>query len=95
MAEAKKYPRYGPILFFEIQFVHRSYGQRKTEVTAARLDTYKSPMPVLQFCLSNTFDASSLESHESAPLFTAVMRDNDYDPLLAVSPSLALCPAWW
>ena len=30
----------------------------------------------------------SLESHESAPLFTAVMQGNDCDPLLAVSPSV-------
>ena len=37
--------------------VHHSYGKRKAEVAAARLDKYKSAMQVLQFCLRNTFNA--------------------------------------
>ena len=50
----------------------------------------KNALKILQLCLRNTFDAfdASLESHESAPLFTAIMQGNDCDLLLAVSPSV-------
>ena len=84
-------PGDGPILFSDIQFVHHAYRKCKVEVAAARLDEYKrchaspavlSEERIQHFC-------TSLEAHGSAPLFTAVMRDKDYDPLLAVSPSVS------
>ena len=57
------------------------HGKCKTEFAAARLDKYKK------------YHASpavlSLETHESAPLFTAIMRGKYCDPLLAVSPSVS------
>ena len=72
-----------------MQFVYHLYGKRKAEVAAARLDKYRkchaslavlSEERIQRFC-------TSLESHESSPLFTAVMRGND--PLLAGSPSVS------
>ena len=58
---------------------------RKAEVAAA--------MQVLQFCLRNTFNAFIiLWCHMKVHQFTAVMRDNRCDPLLAVSPSVSSMP---
>ena len=65
--------------------MHHSYGKRKAEVAAPRLDTLKkchaSPT-VLSEELFQCFVHTSLESHESAPLFAAVMRGYDCDTLL-------------
>ena len=76
--------------------MHRSYRKRKAEVAAALLDKYKkcrgpavlSEEHIRRFC-------TSLEPHESAPLFTAIMQGNDCDPLLAVSPSASSMPTRW
>ena len=83
-------PGDGPIFFLKYS-LWTIHTETKAEVAAARLDKYKwycaspavlSEKRIQHFC-------TSLESHESVPLFTAIMRGNDCDPLLTVSPSVS------
>ena len=86
----------GPILFSEIQFVHHTYGKRKAEAAALRMEEHNNywacPEPlrtiseeqIRQFC-------TRLESHQKMSLFATVRRANDCKPLaieLASPPNL-------
>ena len=71
--------------------MQQSYGKCKAEFAAARLDKYQkylvSPTVLPEERLR--YFRTSLESHESAPLFSVVMQAKNCEPLLALSPSVS------
>ncbi len=84
----------GPILFYEIQFVHHTYGKRKAETAATRMHKVKKyhACPVLLQRVSEErirHFCTSLESHQKLSLFAIVMLANDCTPL----PLEAVLPA--
>ncbi len=74
-----------PALFSDIKFVHHTYGKRKAEEYALRVDKIKRFQACPPSCNLITEDklrkfCTSLEANNNATQFTAVIRNNDCKP---------------
>ena len=70
------------------------YGKCKAEFAAAHLDKYQKYLASAAVLSDKRLRHFRSESHESGPLLTAIMQAKNLEPLLAVSPSVILYPAW-